>query len=60
MLKPKYVECENCGKLIDEEEAYYIEDDDGVIEHTYCSERCLDEDYFGYYEDDEDEDDEWE
>lgn len=58
-MELKYVECENCGRLINEEEAWYIEYDNGVIAHTYCSEKCLAKDYFGYYED-EDEDDEWE
>jgi len=58
--KIKYVECEHCGELIDEDEAHYIVDDNDVVEHIYCSEQCVAEGYFGEYEDEDDEDwDDW-
>ena len=55
--KSGYYECEHCGELVHEDEAYYICDDNDVVEHIYCSEQCVAEGYFGEYED---EDDDWE
>jgi formylmethanofuran dehydrogenase subunit E len=54
--KSRYYECEHCGELVHEDEAQYIVDDNDVVQHIYCSERCVAEGYFGEY----DEDDDWE
>jgi endogenous inhibitor of DNA gyrase (YacG/DUF329 family) len=54
---PKLIVCEYCGKLVSEEEVIDILNDNGEIMHSYCSERCMEIDYFGEDEDNDYEDD---
>lgn len=56
---PKLIVCEYCGKLVSEDDVVDVLNDNDEVIHSYCSERCMEIDYFGE-DDDYDEEDDYE
>ena len=55
-LEEKLIVCNYCGKLMIEDEVKFILEDDGK-KYLYCSERCMEIDFFGEDYDNFDEED---